>query len=128
MYVFLRRCGFMWYAVSERSGSMGKHSGRWELRRGPPVLSWVGMIALAGAIAWPSMAAGQSGFGEEGSGTASAPEQATGRLTQEEQRQLRAEQWRTRGLAPPWVAPTASAPAAAATPPVAAAAPAAEAA
>jgi type IV pilus assembly protein PilQ len=87
---------------------MGKHSGRWELRKGPPMLSRVGTIVLFGMIAWIPAAAGQTGFGEEGGAAASTPEQASGRLTQEEQRQLRAEQWRSRGLAPPWVEPAAA--------------------
>ena len=96
---------------------MGEHSGRWWIRRGPPMVSSVTAILIAVALA--PTAAGQAEGGSEVEGPAVESSSPRRRLTQEELRQQRAEQWRAPGAAPaldvPSVPPTtaSSAPAAA---------------
>jgi type IV pilus assembly protein PilQ len=98
---------------------MGEHNGQRTLRRRPLVLPWLGLTALLSAFTWAAETTGQTEVGggvveEDGSASGAVP--PTGRLTQEELRQLRAEQWRQRGVASAMPAPSPGPSGAAAAP------------
>ncbi|MBI5499008.1 MAG: type IV pilus secretin PilQ [Deltaproteobacteria bacterium] len=75
---------------------MGKHSGRWWVRQGSPV--WSCAMAVMVAVAWAPGAASQAEGELEG--PAADASSVPHRLTQEELRQQRAEEWRAGGRVP----------------------------